>query len=173
MVLRVVILCAFGAIFFSSCLSKKSWQRDQKKRITIEFIENPYVVASLSSLFYEDLYSYFSRMGYCLHAKESCDKLRVSLCKAAFVYKYISSDILLFHIETSLSCECDIVSHDGTSRQKKIFTEKVLVSRSSDPVLRESFEHFAYKRILKKMIPKIERYYWSYFLNMKHNHASC
>ncbi len=137
----------------------------EQKFLILDFVNNSYVFDSLSSLVYEELYMFFSRKGYVMKKEGSWYRLQVAIIDLVPVYKYVSSETLLFHVDMQFVIECVLIDSSGNVKDKKQFKRNELVSRPNNPVFKESFERFVYKKMLKKMMPEVERYFKKYWSN--------
>ena len=126
--------------------------------------ENVLVFENISTIVYKGLWDHFNRAGYNLvDSEKEAFLLKLKIKKLEPVHKFISSEVLMYGLKIKLELFCQLFDNDGKLLAKETFSFFSVISKSKDPIINSSFFEFEYCRLIRRVAPKIEQYFRSYF----------
>ncbi len=149
----------------SSCVYQKKHistlvKSEDYESIFISIPESGYVFENIASMTYQALCEHFFRIGYYVADKFGQGyELRCVIRYFKPYQKYLSPDVLPFHIEIKLEILCQLYDYAETLKAEKIFYFSTLICRPRKPILTSSFLRFEYKKLMRRSIPRIEQYF--------------
>ena len=127
---------------------------------SIQMPHNPQAFDNISSLIYTGVYEHCNRVGYIM--KESSNSgytLNMRIKGLDAQQKLVSSDIVLMHTYMNLDVDCKLLNCNQETVTQKRFTFSTLVSKPQNPVFASDYKDYAYRRLITRAAPKIERYF--------------
>jgi len=155
----------FLALCVNSCIHRTSLITHTNIKncnipLYIQLPENKHVFDAITPLVYETITHRFRRIGYYLVNNRNDGYLLKITIKSLYPQtKFVSPDILLFHVRMRLVLLCELFDFNNEAIGSKTFEGSTLISKSIDPILRSDFFYFEYKKILERMAPIIEHHF--------------
>lgn len=162
---RVSVVSVLFALTLPGCLPRKCcihYVSVKKHNIPlfVQLPENKFIFDNLTPLIYEALTHQFNRAGYCLvNNPDSGYLFKTTVCSLEPETKFVSPDVLLFHVRLKIVLLCEIFDMNGNRVTAKSFQGTTLISKPINPILKSDFFYFEYKRLLERMAPAIEHYF--------------
>lgn len=126
----------------------------------IQLPENKYVFDNITPLVYETITHRFRHIGYYLvNNQNNGYVLRITIKSLDPQTKFVSPDVLLFHVRMRLVMLCELFDFNNELVNAKTFEGSTLISKPIDPILKSDFFYFEYKKILDRMAPIIEHHF--------------
>ena len=153
---KVVICLFFILALTSSCAYRKSLIthtniKNCKIPLFIQLPENKFVFDNLAPLVYETMIQRFARVGYYLvNERKNGYLLKISIKSLDPQTKFVSPDVLLFHVRMKIVLLCELFNFNNTLITTKTFHGTTLISKPIDPILKSDFFYFEYKKILSQ-----------------------
>lgn len=134
--------------------------------IYIDMPKNPLAFDNISPIIYQGLHNEFLRIGYKLVNRTSDGYVfRSKIKNLDPISKFISPDIILLHYTIRLELECTLLNFNQHIIAQKTFLFSTLISKPRNPIINSDFLDFAYKRLMQRSTPKIERYFRPYLID--------
>lgn len=178
--MRIIFLffLIIQGIFFSGCLKKVSFYRNAQKqflghsfterissyskKISLSSIKNINGASGwISKKLYEELFAHFVHEGYHIFDTDTDYTLAIELLEYAPEYKYISSDILLYHAEYCLRFSVFLQENKSGKVIAELENYKIcsMLSRKLNSLTQEEADLAQYSYSLKKDVVFIEQYF--------------
>ncbi|MBS1988393.1 hypothetical protein JST56_05345 [Candidatus Dependentiae bacterium] len=159
--LIILVLCTNSCIHRTSLISHTNII-NCKIPLYIQLPENKYVFDNITPLVYETITHRFRRMGYYLVNNQNDGYLlKITIKSLDPQTKFVSPDILLFHVRMRLVLLCELFDFNHELVNAKTFEGSTLISKPIDPILKSDFFYFEYKKILERISPVIEHHFRS------------
>ncbi|MCB9492944.1 MAG: hypothetical protein H6679_01565 [Epsilonproteobacteria bacterium] len=129
-------------------------------RLHIALPKNTHVFDNLVPTVYEAFTQRYQQLGYILTDKQEAQYTLITVIKNLdTIQKFVSPDVLLAHVIMRLELECTLLDDNDKKIGHKVFTHSSSLSRPKNPILNTDFEHYEYKKLIARIVPKIEHHF--------------
>ncbi|MFH1831940.1 MAG: hypothetical protein ABH827_04015 [bacterium] len=169
---RTLVSCLLLALALllslSSCVYKKTFISTSIKSheyvpVFVSMPQSNFVFENVAPLMYQALFQHFQKVGYTLACQENNGYALKTIIKKIDPYqKYVSPDVLVFHLEVKLELHCQLYNFARKLVTEKTFYFSTLICKPRNPILTSSFLIFEYEKLMKRSVPRIEQYFRPY-----------